>query len=348
MHRLTNTMLVTVAIMALGLFAGCSEDETPTTPDTQTYDLNMIDLEALVDQVAPPEFVAPSGAPNEIDSVWLYGDYPMLGKVFGSTDPQTLYANIDAFKMFMGMIAGMVPADVNNNLITGVYVDSVMVDMNGDSIMMHCTATVTALSDSTVIPAEAQEVIGTAVNLDYLVSIVVDEMPNGVVNIGVIINDTEQTLLLYDENMGDPTDTQSRLLYASLNPVDSTFVFKGIGYVLHADNEQFSYVFDITSEANSDFSYRMSWYSNGSLEFDILNCILGGGNKDTEFALSYRMYAPADTTVADSVSMYDQVFGPDYSDGTGLITDYSSYVDEGLQFTYGVIPQAMMTNPWAE
>jgi hypothetical protein len=75
---------------------------------------------------------------------------------------------------------------------------------------------------------------------------------------------------------------------------------------------------------------------------------LGGGNKDTEFALKYRLFEPADTTVCDSMWMEDQVFGPNYSEGTGLITDYASYLDEALIFTNDDVPQLMIPDPWAD
>jgi hypothetical protein len=349
MYKKTNMLMLTMAALALFLIAGCSEDETPTTPpDAQTYQLDILDLEALVAQVAPPEYVAPSAAPNEIDSIWMYGQSPLLEKVFGSQDPQTLYANINSFKMSMDIITSTVLADENNNLITGVYVDSHLVDGWDGQVMLHFTATVTALADSTIIPAGAQEVLGTGFDLDYLISVETVEQPNAIVKIGMTVNDTEQTLMQFDEGSGDPTDTESRLIYASLNPVDSTFVFKGVGFCEHQDGQMYNYAFNITSEANSDFAYRVTWYSNGSVENDLINCVLGGGNKDTEFALSYRMFMPADTTVCDSNSIREQVFGPDYTEGTGLVTDYATYVDEDLLFLYDAVPQAMVPNPWAE
>jgi hypothetical protein len=350
MFKLTAKCIVGAAVIACFLIAGCSDDETPTTPDNnnQTYDIDLADLQALIEDVAPPEYTGPSSAPTEIDSMWLYGQYSLLGKVFGSQDPQSLYTNVNSFKDNMDIITKVAKVDANNNLITGTYVDSSVIEMDGDSVMIHFTATVTALENATAIPADAQGIIGTSVDVDYLISVETVEMPQGNVLMGIKLTDTEQTLLFYDEGMGDPNSSQNRLLYASLNLADSTFVFKGLGYVLHQDARIFSYAFNITSAANSDFSYSMSWYAAGELPDDYLCCILGGGNKNTEFGMSYRQFVPADTNVMDSVNMYDQVFGPDYTEGAGLITDYAEYVDEGLLFLYDVVPQALVTNPWAE
>ena len=83
----------------------------------------------------------------------------------------------------------------------------------------------------------------------------------------------------------------------------------------------------MSSETTSDFAYRMSWFSDSpGLDETLLGCIIGGGNKDVEFAMKYRQYMPADSAVMDSACMYDQVFGPNYSEGTGLISDYDAYL----------------------
>ena len=58
------------------------------------------------------------------------------------------------------------------------------------------------------------------------------------------------------------------------------------------------------------------------------------------------MFIPADTTVCNATSSLDQVFGPNYSEGTGLLSAYEEYLNEDLIFGYDVVPQAMLTNPW--
>lgn len=348
MSRLFNAFLLGAVIFSLFLAAGCGDNGTTSSGSQTTSQLEIIDLEALIQRVAPPEYTAPSGMPAVIDSVWFYGTTPFLGNVFGSEQPEALYSNIREFKQSLGIVTGTMRIDADGDIITGVYVDSHLVDRGDGASMLHFTATVTALSEPTAIPAEAQALFGTEVNIDYLINVVSEEMPRSFINIGMTINDSEQTLFQFDTASGDPDDTESRLIYASLNPTDSSFVFKGLLYCLHSGGDLFSCAFDVRSQATSDFSDRVSWYSNSSPESDLLNCMVGGGNKDEEFALKYRMFIPADTNVVDSMCMYDQVFGPNYSEGAGPISNYAEYLDDDLILTYDVVPQAMLTNPWQE
>lgn len=342
-----NILLFGIIIFSLLVIAGCGDDSTTSSGSPTTSQLQIADIEALIERVAPPEYTAPSGMPAVIDSIWFYGTTPLLGNVFGSEQPEALYSNIREFKQSLEIITNTMRVDGDGNIITGIYVDSHLVDRDEGPSMLHFTATVTALSEPTAIPVEAQALFGTEVDIDYLINVASEEMPNALINIGMTLNDSEQTLFQFDTATGDPTDRESRLIYARLNPADSSFVFKGLIYCLHQDNDLFSCAFDVRSQATSDFSDRVSWYSNSSPENDLLNCIVGGGNKDVEFALKYRVFIPADTNVVDSICMYDQVFGPNYSEGTGLVSSYSEYLDDGLILTYDIVPQAMLTNPWA-
>jgi hypothetical protein len=347
-------MLLSCALLLMLGAVGCSDDEKTTTPtptDPVTSPLELLDLQALVEAVAPPEFTAPVSIPTGVDSlgVWTTGDYPLLGKVFGSNDPQTLYRNINDFKRNMDILGAALLVDENGDIVAGVFTDSIMIDFNGDSIMAHYTGTVTALTDPTVIPTQSQAIIGENVDIDYLVTLAVDEMSGSTEQFGITVNDSVQTLLQFHMMTEEGVRTESNLVYATMNLNDSTFTFRGVGYVGYVSSAIFAYGYNMTSESTSDFSYRMSWFSN-ELPDDgtLLGCIVGGGNKDVEFALKYRQFSPADTTVMDSYSTYDQVFGPNYSEGTGLISDYEAYVDDGLILTYDAIPVDQITSPWVE
>lgn len=342
-----------LVVSILALVVGCSKDKTAVTPTQESNPISMVDVGAIIEAVAPPEFVAPATSPSAIDSAWNTGQYPLLEKVFGSRDPQTLYANINDFKMTHEILTNAMRVDENGNLIRGIYVDSHTVDFGGQIETIHFTATVTALDGPTAIPAPVQAVMGTSVDVDYLVSVVVTEMPIGVIRIGMTLNDSVQRVFQWDEGTSND-DEQTRLVYADLDPRDSSFTFKGVGYCQHPVNEQwpngdrFCWAYNITAEANTDFSYRMSYFSNGTPGMTFLNCFLGGGNKDTEFALKYRTFHPADSSICDSLWALDQVFGPSYSEGSGLLTDYASYLADELMFPYSAVPQEMIANPFEQ
>jgi hypothetical protein len=354
MSRTNFKLSLLACLCILVLVAGCGDDKTTAArTHHESNPIELVDIGAIIESVAPPEYVAPVGSPSAVDSAWLYGDYPLLDKVFGSRDPQTLYANINEFKRNIEILSNTARIDENGDIILGVYVDSQLTDMGDSEVMMHFTATVTALDGPTAIPASAQAVMGTEVDVDYLLDVVVEEMPGAVIKIGMTLNDSVQTIFQWDEGTSND-DEQTRLVYANLDLSDSSFTFKGLGYCQHPVNDQwpngdlFCWAYNITSEADADFAYRMSYFSNGTPGTTCLNCFLGGGNKETEFALKYRFFIPADTNVCDSMWMRDQVFGPNYSEGTGLVTDYASYLDEALFFTNDNVTQVMIPDPWAD
>ena len=91
----------------------------------------------------------------------------------------------------------------------------------------------------------------------------------------------------------------------------------------------------------------MSWYADVE-ESSLLGCIIGGGNKDDEFALLYRQFNPADAAVCDSNYILDQIFDANFNllplPEWGLGTS----VYEGDLFTYDDMPPSLILSPWAE
>ncbi|PWB73138.1 hypothetical protein C3F09_05515 [candidate division GN15 bacterium] len=351
MFKKTSVATLFVLVVILALVMGCSSDKTTETPTQESNPVQMVDVGAIVEAVAPPLFTTPAASPSVIDSAWNGGNHPLLGNVFGSRDPQTLYANINDFKRSHEILTSTMRVDQNGNVILGQYVDSHIAEIPSGQQMIHFTAVATALNGPTAIPAEAQAVIGTEVDVDYLVSVTVEEMPGSVIRIAMTLNDSVQTIFQWDEGTSG-ADDQTRLVYANLDPRDSSFTFKGVGYCQHPVSDQwpngdrFCWAYNITADANANFSYRMSYFSNGTPGMTFLHSFLGGGNKDTEFALKYRIFSPADTAVCDSFMNREQVFGPNYSEGVGLITDYATYLADELMFPYSAVPQAMIANPW--
>jgi len=352
--KLLTFMLMVVFALMLA-FVGCSDDDSnPATSSSGTADtteLNLIDIAQVIKDVAPPVYAAPilKSSPDSFE-IWTEGDYPLLYKVFGEDDPQTLYRNVEFFEMFMDMIDGMLLVDENGDLIPGTFTEAHTDTIDGQEITRTGTCTVSALTTATAIPTACQGILGTSHDLDYLVEVSIEEMPEAELQIGFKLSETEQTMLVFQANMsGIPGDTESSITYASLDPSDSTFVFKGFMYCTHSEGaETFTTSFIMTSENTGDFSYRMSWYSDGIPDSDLLGCIIGGGNKDTEFALKYRQYTPADAAEYDAEWAFDEVFGPNYTNGTGLITDYATFVNEALIIGYDLVPHAVVPNPWAE
>jgi len=354
------TILLAFALAVALIIAGCSEeDTTPTggsdgdgggdgTPaDTTT--LNFVDVTAVIKNVAPPVYSAPV-AKMAADSfeIWTQGEYPLLEKVFGNEDPQTLYRNLDDFEMFMEIITEMILVDENGDVITGTFTESVTDTIMDSVVTLNCTVTISELTSATVIPTAVQNVIGTSYDLDYLVETSVAEFPTGEVDFAFKIDSTSQTIVSYQKDMsGEPGATESQVVYSTLDPRDSSFVFKGAMHNVDSEGT-FCVAYIMTSEVGGGFSYRMSWYGTDPLdpEYSILACIIGGGNKDIEFAMKYRHYIPADATDNDPEWSFDEVFGPDYTNGTGLITDYADYVNEALIIGYSDIPLTAIPNPW--
>jgi hypothetical protein len=161
MSKSTLALVSCLALVLLILANGCSDDKKTTEPTTVSNPVQLVALDSIIREVAPPEFTSPVTSPGDMDSAWLYGGYPLMGKVFGSDDPQTLYRNIDDFTAQLQIIEYVARVDADNHLIAGVYTDSVEIDMGDGLVMMHFTATVTALPAPVTMPTCAQAVMGS-------------------------------------------------------------------------------------------------------------------------------------------------------------------------------------------
>jgi hypothetical protein len=241
--------------------------------------------------------------------------------------------------------------DENGAVVTGVFTDSLTMPMGEEDLetTIHFTATVTALSTPTVIPTELQSVLGESIDLDFLITVTIEEETGESIKFGLTLTAEEQTLLQYSTTVYDPNDkSSSSLVFSSMDPTDSSFVFKGARYNRYDNAEEWNFVFDLSSQSISDFACRTSWFSNSITEIGELRTIVGGGNKDVEFALCYRVYNPPDTIAADTATTLSQVFGPEYTEGTSLISAYSDYVAESTVIRNDELPSGMITDPWAD
>ena len=91
---------------------------------------------------------------------------------------------------------------------------------------VHYTAWVAQLSAITPIPSVCQPIIGTAIDIDYMIELDVDHDPGETIRIGLTITDTEQTILEYNRSATGATHVRCKLRYATLDLTDSTFVLE--------------------------------------------------------------------------------------------------------------------------
>ncbi len=327
--------LLTLCIVAgLILTVGCSDSDSPTSGGTGSVsDVAFADYLSLVQDVAPPVYSAPASAPTAIDSLWDSGDYPLLGKVFSETEPMSLYSNVGTFDNYVMSLEDLLRVDDS----TGEYL--------ADSSWM----TVTDLSSPVAFPAVLQPVFGNSVELDQYVSVIYPDTPEGwEMHLGFAQSDSVEIILAWTTmpSMDSSGGVESNFYFANFFPVDSTFFIKGATVKHGVDTA--SWIYDISSNANNDFEYRMSWFSTEIPEGTLLGTIIGGGNKDTEFALKYRQWIPADSSAHDTLHMSEQLFGPNYTEGTGLISSYDEYLNDSLIITYSETPREQLPSPFVQ
>ncbi len=330
-----RTVLQSIALLASVLMlVGCSSDDatnpTGTTGDN-TSSVSFTPFTDLVEDIAPPVFVGASLSP--VDSMWNTGDYSLLGKVFGQDEPMSLYSNLEELDNAIELI---------NELLK--------VDDSGNYLADSSWVVISNLTLPTTIPVGAQVVFGfTEIDVDDLVKFSPPTYSDMEYHIGFTLTDTTQSVLTYfTAPTFDGEGTESFIYYAYANLVDSSVEIKGVFFKDYGNSTSARWVYDIGSVNESDFAYRMSWFSDEMQTFSLLGCIIGGGNKDTEFALRYREYNPADSADYTAESELQQVFGPNYGEGTGLISTYADYLNESLIFTYSSMPDTLLPSPWAE
>ena len=348
MKRFLNYVLMATIAASLTIgFVGCSDDDdTGTTPTgSNPQPIELTELGTIIAATAPPAYTGPTAAPGALAD-WTGGEHPLLNQVFSDEEPQALYRNIEEFDEMIGVLSEFLMVEADGDIVTGTSTE-VYVMTEGDQVdTLHVTLTVSALADDPAPQTEAAYVLGTTVEADYLVTIAIEEESGNTIAFGVRLTDSVQALLQYEYSVEPSNKTSSKIKYARFDRIDSTYTFRGVGYVDYDGSEQFKYSFSVTSGVTGDFSYRNSWYSNGSGYPDFRHTIVGGGNKDTEFALTYRLFTPADTTVPDAGSTLEQVFGPNYTEGTGLISEYSDYVGVGQVYGANTFSDDHFANPF--
>lgn len=295
----------------------------------------------LVEEIAPPVYNAPIGAPaGESDSMWNTGENSLLGKVFSETEPMSLYANMNNLDNFLSQISEM--SSYIENIETA---NDTIITIEGQQ---GFTIELVNLTSATVIPETYIEVFWTtSFELDQLIKL---EQTGGnnpySMHCGYTLTETSQTILVY-HTMSDGTIDESSLFYAHVNLVDSSIAIRSTFYKGYGDNTTARWVYQIFTVDESNFGYRMSWYADLEAS-SLLGCIVGGGNKDDEFAMLYRQFIPADTAEWDSSFVLDQIFDANF----GLLPlpewGLGTAVYEGDIFTYDAMPSNLILSPWTE
>ncbi len=331
-------LMFTFVVFGLMIWAGCSDSGTNPANDEWSQ-ADFADYEEIMEEIAPPPYEEPVASSGAIDPMWT-GTF--LKKVFSEDEPMSLYANLATFQETIDNLKQFLLVDSNMNFM----LDTAASDIND-------WATLTELTDPTSIPAELQAVFGEEISLDYLVSVDFPGTDTGWVNhIAFSFSDTTQDIMVYMQRTEEAPIEISYLYYAHFNAEDSTIDMRGVVYKDYGDGTAASWSYLIDSDELENFAYRMSWYAAlEEEETDLLGCIIGGGNRDEEFALSYREYKPADSSDYFAGLSQEEVFaldGLEYVEGTGLITAFEDYVDEALFITYDDMPQALFSSPFED
>lgn len=345
-RKWTSVLFCLVAMIVIAAF-GCSNETTSPTGDNNSNEgfeaIDFAGFTELVEQIAPPVYTAEGPLlSGQYDSMWTNGDYPLLGKVFSETEPMSLYTNIANLDIYLEELADIYSEldsmDIENDTIEGP-------DPGEDFSVEIQTLTV-----STSIPTQCQAILGfSSVDLETLIKM--ESVEGGsprTMHGGFTVTDSIQKIMVYHYS-SNGTLTESALFYAIANLADSVIDIRGVFFKDYGNETSARWGYTINTVNESDFAYRMSWFSDESPEFSLLGCIIGGGNKDEQFALKYRQYVPADTNVVDSVFILDQTFDSNYDYvGTGIAVGYESFVVESDIFTIDAMPTALLTSPWAE
>jgi hypothetical protein len=332
------------ALLTIGP-AGCGgskstiDDTNPITGGEQLQTVAFDDFRDLVEGVAPPTYTASSTVPAD-SSIWTAGDYPLLEKAFDANEPMSLYANVDNIDLSLTEIADFLRVDSLGNL-------------SGDSstaAQQGLTYQIIQLGNGAAIPTGYQQVIGLLrVDVENLVQVTWNGGDTKESHFGFTLNDSIQTVLCWNHySQAGSNEVSTYLYYAHFNQFDSTLEIRGLSYKNYNDSATVRWVYDIEGIQPNDFSYRMSWYSNDFSGQPAIGTIVGGGDKQTEFALRYRQYTPPTSQSPDPNLLLDQTFGPNFTFGdTTIAASYNTYVNENRILKYNAFPQSDIESPWS-
>ncbi len=343
MSQKTFTTIFGLLAFAILLFGGCSEDSSTNSGGSggANMGISLSKYTLLVAEISPPEFSSVVTAKvSADDSMWAHGDYPLLGKVFSENEPMSLYSNIDLLDNTIDQVNTILASDTVSDSVSADGVDSVGLDESGPQIL--------ELTTSTTIPTDCQSLFGiTSLDLDYMIRFQTDSTSDIEFDAAFKKTATSETYLTYYKGpygTGEDATIESFVFYAYRNLLTDSIAIKGVFYKEYLDQTTARWIYDIERVDSTTFDYRMSWLAENP---SMVACIIGGGDKDDEFALSYREYKPYTNPELEETMSMTKVFGPDYADGTSLSSEFSEYLGEDRFLLYASMPTTMMSSPWA-
>ena len=340
LRKLFPILICTLALMALVI--GCSDDDTtPTSPSGGSGGLNFTEFGDLVQEIAPPIYDAPVTAPGDPDSMWTEGDYALLGKVFGEDEPMSLYSNIEALDQAIAMLEEAF----------GVYDSLNIADDSSYVPEAGVTVTTDSLTSITPIPVEAQSVFGfAAIDLDRVFKMqVISGSDTMQYHVGYKLTAINESYLSWFSGTNSSAGAhETNLYHASLDLTDSSLQIHGVFFKIDSQ-ETATWAYEIQTIDESDFAYRMAWFSDMWGDTTGVGSVIGGGNSDTLFAMKYRQWSPANEVEYDTMYALDQMFDSAYTYlGSTIATGLNEFVVEDSMFTYSDQPTDYLPSPWAD
>ncbi|MBD3257210.1 hypothetical protein GF377_02160 [candidate division GN15 bacterium] len=322
-----------------GFIIGCSDDgdDSPTGPGGGSNSHNFIEFEQLIEEIAPPVYSGPTAAPGDPDSIWTDGQYALLGKVFGETEPMSLYTNIEALDRAVEMLQSTFNAFDS----MGISGDTSFTTDSGMTVETESLTTITG------IPMNAQVALGlSGVMLDRVFkNTVVWQGDTMYYHIGYIITPLNEVYLSWYSS-DDGSARESNLYYASIDLADSSLDIRGVFYKEETE-ETASWAYRIETVDEADFAYKMAWYSDIWGDTTGVGSVIGGGNRDTLFAMRYRQWSPADASEYDTLYALEQMFDSAYTYlGTSIATGLEEHIVADSMLTYSSQPGDFIPSPW--
>jgi hypothetical protein len=354
-------LLILSVLSVVPLFIlGCGKKDSITNnPDNNNViDVQLADYQELVSQIAPPEYgssrfksIADLDS-AAIDTFWYWGEYPLLGKVFGQDEPMSLYRNIATLDNIVNQI------NMALDSLQHEGTDTFTITFTAPDTVVTCQAEVMleALTAPVAIPIDCQPGMGfSEIALDYHLRLTLLDDINISFEMGFKTTDLNETFVCFQrmphprETPSSPLEIESSLFYANRDKVTDAIQIKEVFFKDQGDSTKAIWVFEIKTVNENDFLYRMTWYSDQMGDMSGMSCIIGGGNKDNQFALKYRQHRPATLPEPDPNDPYgelNRLFGPNYANlGDSIPEAYIAITNPDSMYHYDDLPIALLDNP---